>query len=73
MNKNMKNANNSKDDDYAFVMHLCMWIMELVTTRHMTSHIVVFNTYEIIILVNVHSDNDNNMEAIKIRSIINDM
>lgn len=70
MNINRENANNSKDDDYTFVIHSYMWNINLGTTRHMTVHRVVFDTYGVIILVNVHLSNDSTVEVIEIKSII---
>ena len=53
--------------------HLCKWIMDSRVSKHMTSHGVAFDTYEVIAPSNVSLDDDNIVQAIIVGSIINEV
>jgi hypothetical protein len=75
-NKERENAKIVKDDtDFAFtVQHtsharsMSEWIMDSGATKHMTSHRLAFDTYEVLNSRSVHLGNDSILEAIDIRS-----
>lgn len=65
------------DDDYAFATQhsthsnaIYKWIMDLKTTKHITSQMTIFDIYKVIAQRNVHLHEDSVVEAIEVGSII---
>jgi hypothetical protein len=77
-NKERENAKIVKDDaDFAFTMQhttharsMSEWIMDSGATKHMTSHRLAFDTYEVLTSRSVHLGDDSILEAIGIGSIV---
>lgn len=49
---------------------ICKWIMDLGAIKHIISLRSTFNTYVVIILHNIHLDNDSVVKAIEIEFIV---
>jgi hypothetical protein len=77
-NKERENAKIVKDDtDFVFTVQcttharsMSEWIMDSGATKHMTSHRLASDTYEVLTSRSVHLGNDSILEAIGIGSIV---
>lgn len=49
---------------------MCKWIMDLTVSKHINSYKAAFDTYEIITPYNVHLNDNNVIQAIKMDTII---
>lgn len=79
-NNDQENANNTKNDDYAFsTQHkaysntMYKWIMDSGASNHRTSCRAAFDTYEVIASCNVYLEGNSVVKVVKLGSIIVDV
>jgi hypothetical protein len=74
----LENAKNTKEDNdstcatqheaYSKVMY--KWIIDLGIAKHMTSHMITFNTHEVIASLNTYLDDDSVMKMMRMDFIL---